>query len=348
MAQNTAEEVKKRMSAQGSEKVDRILYNGQQKTVELFKSNLKGIFVSMYGTFIPSWASGTPVSRGKGIMDALLESISIIDAKGNLIDSIPTTFFRHVQKWYNGKDSPCIFKNNASTLDTYDIGFWNYGVTAQPVAFRESIYIPFECIRAEANFFDTILNYNGRDLNTIKLNFREIAKLQSVDGVVNVSYSHNIYCDVQCVNTADMGGGRRWRRYFKEESFTNATTKRIELDSVDNLMNLLISVGTGNARTPVTMEQARFIKFTLEVKKGGVRSQLHNESTLADLIYGDLNKRKQDSINLGVANMTFISGNLLETAEPNMYDEMNLVITFESDLSFASAYYVQVMVDDLE
>lgn len=347
-----AEESRELVVPQGNEFIDPIIYDGTAKTKDLPKASLKGVRLDVTAVVTPTWASGTPVARPGGLVSSLIESIEIRDARGNLVDVKPRDL-RFQSKRYTGKDSPALIEKNSTDLtNSASVGFFEYPATSgQPVAVAESIWIPFECELAEANFLDTLLSYNGKDINTIKLNFNKIHNLQKEGGSVDVSYVHDIKIDVDCSTTNNVGLARRWKRWSTDRKFHAPTQKSvIDLKSVESLMGMKIEITKGISETPITLEEAKKIKFDLFLKTGASNTTYRENQSLFALMMNDLNKKKMDSITAGVGYMNLLSGNMLESALKNAFDDFQLRVTLDSSLNFVAADYfnVRVVIDEVE
>lgn len=318
---------------------------------KLSKAPLKAVQISMFGHVTPTWSSTAPVARGFGAMADLIDEIEIEDSMGT-VRSIKSGDVRRLMKTFIGSDSPAVYKKNSTTLNGASVGFMEFGslTSGQSVAFMESIEIPFECFLTPANFLDTLLQYDGRKENLIRVKTKSFSNLNKPSVNSDATWAATIFIRVRPIISGSAGPGKRWKQFSKEENFTSATDRRvIKLDEVQNLMGLGLYVYQGDDKTPVDLEEANKIHFKLTANKGGSVTTLKPKTSLRDLMFENLNKRFQSSIVDGFAYMPLIQGGLLESALANGYDDLNLEVAMESGLSNYSSpgYTVRVVVDEV-
>lgn len=346
-------ELKQLVSSQSNIPLDQVIYDGTTKTFELPKAHGKGLNIMVSGKFKVTY-TGTPTVKKNGILCNIIESIEIKDARGLLKDLKPIDLYDHTER-LTGDRAPLLYKSgatdtglDASTVtNAYDLPLPTSG---HYVSFVESVHVPFECEIALANFLDTLLQYNGRDINTCRLIMNKIETL--FQGATTLSITEmDIKIDMNYISMANSGLGRRWRQWQSERQFTASATKaRMELNSVDSLAGLKIEVTKGPNRDPITPAEAMAIKFDLSVRKNGVETYLHTDESLMLLNMQDANKKSQYKIKPHRGYLNMITGNLIESAEQNTYSEMNLLVTLPSSLSYnpATPYNVRLLVDEIE
>lgn len=346
-------ELKQRVSSQSNIPLDQIIFDGTTKTIELPKAHGKGITIMMSGSFKLAY-TGAPTVKTGGIMANLIENIEVKDARGLLKDIKVVDLHDHAER-LTGDRSPLVYVkgpavtklDSTSTMNAYDLPL---PANNDIVFFAESIHLPFECDIALANFLDTLLQYNGRDINTMRLIMNKIESL-FVGGTGVVVSNVDIKIDLNYLTMANSGLGRRWRQWQAERAFTASATKaKMELNSVDSLAGLKIEITKGAARAKISPDEAMKIKFDLSVRKNGVETYLHSDESLLLLNMQDANKKSQYKINPSRGYMNMITGNLIESAEQNTYSEMNLLVTLPTGLPFDvnNAYNVRLLVDEIE
>ena len=349
------QDLKQRVSSQSNIPLDQVIFDGTTKTFELPKAHGKGIQITMSGKF-KIVCSGVPAVKAGGVIANLIETIEVKDSRG-LLKDMRIVDMQDSTERLTGDRSPLIY-----TKATTDIGLnatATLNATDLPVptitvdnwySFVESVHLPFECDIAQANFLDTLLQYNGRDINTLKMVSNKIESL-FVGGAGIVISGVDIKVDFNYITMANSGLGRRWRQWQAERQFSASVTKaRMELNAVDSLAGLKIEVTKGAARNKITVDEAKLIKFDLSVRKNGVESYLHSDESLLLLNLQDTSKKSLYKINPSRGYMNMITGNLIESAEQNTYSEMNLLVTLPTAMPFDinNPYNVRLLVDEIE
>lgn len=348
-------ELKQRISSQSNIVLDQVIFDGTSKTFELPKAHGKGLQITMSGKF-KIVCSTAPTVKDGGVIANLIETIEVKDARG-LLKDMKIVDMQDSTERLTGDRSPLIY-----TKATTDIGLdatTTLNGTNLPAptvtvdnfySFVESVHMPFECDIAQANFLDTLLQYNGKDINTLKMVSNKLESL-FIGGAGIVITLVDIKVDFNYISMANSGMGRRWRQWQTERQFSASSTKaRMELNSVDSLAGLKIEITKGALRSKITVAEAKQIKFDLSVRKNGVESYLHNDESLLLLNLQDTCKKSLYKINPSRGYMNMITGNLIESAEQNTYSEMNLLVTLPSSLPFDvnNAYNVRILVDEIE
>lgn len=350
----TEVEIKQRVSSQSNIHLDEQIFDGTTKTLELPKAHGKSLVISMYGGFKLAYTTAPTAKKG-GIMPHLIENFEVKDSKGLLKDIKPKDLKDHAKR-LTGQASGLAYRYHATekTMGTGEvldaIELPAVPASGQYISFHEAVNLGFECDIAQANFLDTLLQYNGKDINTLKIICNKIENLFTGGTGVVIS-EVDIRIDVNYITMANAGLGRRWKQWQSERKYTaQATKSKIELNSIDSLAGLKIEVTKGPNNDPVTMKEAQQIKFDLSVRKGGVETYLKSDESLASLIVQDTTKKMLMKTNPSVGYMNFISGNLIESAEQNLYNEMNLLVTLPSGMAFDTnnPFNVRVLVDEVE
>lgn len=348
------QELKQKVSSQTNIPMDQIIFDGTTKTPELPKAHGKGIHIFVHGRFKLVYTTA-PTAKDGGIIAHIIPRIEIKDSKG-LLKDLMTVDLQDMTERKTGDDSPLVIAYTDLASDglnsTTNMKATKVVVPASGkyIHFMESVHLPFECEIAEANFLDTLLQYNGRDNNTMRL---IMAKLETLftGGTGVVISDMDIRVDMNYLTMANSGLGRRWKQWIAERPFSAPATKSvIELNAVDSLMGLKIEITKGKDRLPITAEEAKHIKFDLSVRKNGIRTYLHSDESLLMLAFQDANKKSQYKIDPSRGYMNLITGNLLESAEQNTYTEMSLLATLPSNLTFDpnNQFNVRVLVDEVE
>ena len=333
--------------------VDQFKYAEATETKKLGRAHGKGVFINLSGSLMATFASGTATMKAGGILKNILSAIQIKDAKGDLVITTVGQARFHSRRM-NGKEAPSLYQANSATLSSPTVGLYSGNfTTAQSVAIQESIYIPFECEIAEANFLDTLLRFNGRDDNTIKLVLEKLNNILDPASTAVVVWTNSLVFDINLMTAEHSGPGHRWVRSYKEESVVASTPKRsIDISNVENLAGVMfeITTGSGAVRTPITFAQAQLIVVNVIAKERstGRTVVIRQDETLASLAYNDLNKKKIDSLVDGYSYLNLINGNMLASALPNNFSEIMVNFNFPSTLSFANPYNARVYIDDID
>lgn len=349
-------ELKQRISSQSNIKLDQVIFDGTSKTIELPKAHGKGIQITMSGKFKVAYTT-MPTAKQGGVIANLIETIEIKDSRG-LLKDMKIVDMQDSTERLTGDKSPLILDwgaidNNLETNNTLleAGGLFNPNTPAGTYYnFVESVHLPFECDIAQANFLDTLLQYNGKDINTLKMVANKLESL-FVGGTGVVFSEVDIRVDFNYISMANSGLGRRWRQWQSERQFSASATKaRMELNSVDSLAGIKIEVTKGASRSKITINEAKQIKFDLSVRKNGVESYLHSDESLLLLNLQDSSKKSLYKINPSRGYMNLITGNLIESAEQNTYSEMNLLVTLPPSLPFDinNPYNVRILIDEIE
>ena len=336
---------------QSNEFINDTVYDGTKKDKLLPRAAGKGILLTMWGSFKTTFA-GSPVATGKGVLESLLPFIEIEDGNGDLRNISPSDM-RRLAKAFKGSDSPALYQHNSQVLSSPTVGLFTFAglATTQFTCFRETVHIPFECEFAEADFFETLLQYNGSKDNILRMDFADSLKaIQKPSDATVVTYENiDIKIRVEYLQTGLPGGGKRWIQRPEERNYTAATNADvIKLDSVRNLAMLELLVTYGTDKTPVTFDEAEKIYFDLLGKRGGKTVTIKNKVSLADLMYSQLSKKKQSSIIDGYGIMNFINGNQLQSALGNDFDDLDLRVYLDSSLSqFGVGYNVRALINEV-
>lgn len=340
-----------RVASQTGDLIQDIPYEGANTyDRKLPKAPLKALQLTMTGTFTPTFTSA-PVATGKGVMSDLIEEIEIEDGVGQLVN-LNSDDIRRLFKNFIGSDSPALYQKNASALTSPSVGFVEYGslTTGQSVVFHESIEIPFENILAQANFLDTLLQYNGRKENIIRIKTRSLDSLNLPSNSTDASWASDITLKISPIVSGFAGPGKRWRRFTKSSNFLAPTDRfAVKLDEVENLKGIGIFVVQGQDKTPLTFDEMGKVYLTLKVKRDGAVTTLKPKKSLADIAYESLNKRQQSSLINGYGYMPLLQGGLIESALANQFEDIDLEIAMDSSLSnYASpGYTVRLVIDEI-
>lgn len=317
------------------------------------KVNAKGMFIELSGDFTPTIASGTATMLAGGVLKNLLKGVVVKDFKGDLVNSTVGHSRFHSRRM-NGKEAPSLYQLNSSSLTSPTVGLLSGNLTtAQPIAIRETIYIPFEAEIAEANYLDTLLYYNGKFENIVKLMVNRLKDILDPGVANSTTFTHNLKFDINFSTTEHSGIAHRWVRWFDEKNISAPTPKiGIELTRLENLAGLMFEVTTTRAngvRQPITFADAEKIIVTVIGKQANGKTEtLRSDESLASLAYQDLSKKKMDSLVDGYSYMNFISANALDSAQPNRFTEMWVYFEFPSSLSYTYSFNARVHVDEID
>lgn len=340
------------LGSQSNVPMDTIPYKEVHETRNLPKANGKGVLINFWGSVTATFASGTATMKPGGVLKNLLSGIQIKDFKGDLVVTTVGQARFHSRRM-NGKEAPSLYQQNSATLVSPTVGLYSGNfTTAQPVAIQESIYIPFECELAEANFLDTLLYYNGKAENTIKLELEKISALLDPASTATVTWSHDLKFSINMITTEHSGQAHRWVRSWKEELVASATAKKtIDISQVENLMGIMFEITKTQAsgiRTAISFADAQKIIVNIIGKKNGLTTVIRQDESLASLAYNDLNKKKIDSLVDGYSYANLINGSLLDSALKNDFTELLVNFNFPSDLSYTLPFNVRTYIDDLD
>ena len=332
--------------------MDTIPFKEVTETKNLPKAIGKGVLINFSGWVMATFGAGVATMKPGGILKNLLTEIQIKDYKGDLVVTTVGQARFHSRR-VNGKEAPSLYMQNSQTLDTPVVGLYSGNfTTAQAVAVQESIYIPFECELAEANFLDTLLYYNGKNENVIKLVLQKLSSLLDPASTATPVWTHDLKFDVNLVTTEHSGQSHRWVRGYKEELVSSATAKKtIDISQTENLMGVMFEITKTQAsgiRTPISFAEAQKITINIIGKKNGVTTVIRQDESLASLAYNDLNKKKIDSLVDGYSYANLINGNLLDSALRNDYTELLVNFSFPSTLNYAVPFNARVYIDDLD
>lgn len=332
--------------------MDSIPYKEVTETKNLPKANGKGVLIMMSGWLTATFGSGTATMKPGGILKNLLSEIQVKDYKGDLVVTTVGQSRFHTRRM-NGKEAPSLYQQNSQVLSSPSVGLYTGNLTtAQAVAVQESIYIPFECEIAEANFLDTLLHYNGKNENVIKLVLGKLSGLLDTASTATPTWTHDLKFDINLLTTEHSGQSHRWVRSWKEELVASSTSKKtIDISQVENLAGVMFEITksqTGGYRSPITFADAQKIVVNIIGKKNGVTTVIRQDETLASLAYNDLSKKKIDAIVDGYSYANLINGNLLDSALRNDYTELLINFNFPSSLDYTIPFNVRSYIDDID
>lgn len=332
--------------------MDSIPYKEVTETKNLPKANGKGVMISMSGWLMATFATGVATMKPGGILKNLLSEVQIKDYKGDLVVTTVGQSRFHSRRM-NGKEAPSLYMQNSQTLDTPTVGLYSGNfTTAQAVAVQESIYIPFECEIAEANFLDTLLHFNGKNENVIKLVLGKFAGLLDPASTAVPVFTHDLKFDINLLTTEHSGQSHRWVRSWKEELVSSSISKKtIDISQVENLAGIMFEVTKTQAsgiRTPISFSEAQKIIVNIIGKKNGVTTVIRQDESLASLAYNDLSKKKIDALVDGYSYANLINGNQLDSTLRNDYTELLVNFNFPTSLSYALPFNTRVYIDDID
>lgn len=338
----------KRVNPQGSEFLSTIDFDGHTHTRDLPKTNLKGVFLTLKGKIKANFDEENgdkPLVKSGSLFNSLVESIEVIDRLGTLIDVKIDDLKFHTRR-YTGNEAPTMIAQGES-LDGAEVGKFEFSEnTGEWISFLDVVWVPFELEIAEVNFLSTVLQYNGKDTNNIRVKFNDIKEIQKTN--FQVQYDHEITLDIQCSTTADRGQGKRWKRYSKERRYVASVTDDIvELNSVENLMGLKIEMTKGPDNIPLTLDEASNVKFKFFTKRPGSNNTV-KEDSLVSIMFNDLSKKRISEIKAGTGYMNFISSNFAESAITNNYTDFQLRVSIPSSQDFSEYVNLRVFIDELE
>lgn len=340
------------LSNQSNVPMDSIPYKEVTETKNLPKANGKGVMITLSGWLMATFGAGVATMKPGGILKNLLSEVQVKDFKGDLVVTTVGHSRFHSRRM-NGKESPSLYQQNSQELSSPTSGLYSGNfTTAQAVAIQESIYIPFECEIAEANFLDTLLYYNGKNENVIKLVLNKLKDLLDPASTATPVWTHDLKFDINLLTTEHSGQAHRWVRGYKEELISSAIAKKtIDISQIENLAGVMFEITKTQAsgiRTPITFAEAQKITVNIVGKKNGVTTTIRQDETLASLAYNDLSKKKIDSLVDGYSYANLINGNLLDSALRNDYTELLVNFNFPASLSYAVPFNARIYTDDID
>lgn len=328
---------------------------------------IKSINLSLRGSIVTTYGSGTPVSRVDGILNSLVNNIQVTLNGGRTIKSVNCHLMR-MQTLFNKGLQPRRGSSAGAAeviLPTTDSTFV-FGTTGQTSSVCEAGNIPFEFIWSvkEEERSLTWLKTKGASSAEIVFNQNGYNSLQSVANTAPVVYSAStLRIDISLVEAvltpAEIEVPRfDFRQTTKEEVFSAQTdNKQIEINTDQRLAGVwfyCLDGAAGSTTTATDRLPTNNLLTTIKLSAGGAYDAFL--STFIEL--QDIN-RQQYGINApyasnvtaidGVAHMNFIKNSISDALNTKGLDSLYLYLStgLAANVSYTNPAKVFIQVDEI-
>lgn len=223
---------------------------------------IKGINLSLRGSITTTYGSGTPVSRVDGILNSLVNNISVVINGGRTVKSVTPHLMRMQLLFNKGLQARRGSSAGAteSYLPTVD-GTFVFGTTGQLTTVAESGWLPFEFIWAVKEEERSLTWLKTKDTTSAEIRFNQnsFGSLQSAANTAPVVYSAStLRIDISLVeavlSAAEAAVPRfDFRQTTKELSFTAQTNNfQTEINRDQRLAGIWLYALDGAAGSTTT------------------------------------------------------------------------------------------------
>jgi len=313
---------------------------------------IKRMIITLKGNVTFTYASGSPSPAWgySGIMHELFKSITINTDGGITRKKVDAKWMRDQAKIYNGSDAPTYYKSNSSVLDSDTKGLpASMPTTAEPLAFMETLEIPFEFVLGPASAI-SYLNLRGKNASTIEFNTGRITDLilASDDGVD--STSHDLDIEVSLITAPHYVGQDflTFRQSKKVQQFSGSTNNTpVELNRGANICGFWLELLGGQDKVPLTLEEFSACSFSL-VKNG---TEVIRDFKGNQLISENLSGTPLDDKIPATGYVSLLNNKdfktALATGMGSGVQALDLLVTLPSSLSYTYPVEVHIKQDEL-
>lgn len=239
-------------------------------------TSIIGLVFRLYGSVKTTYASGTPVAKPEGAMDALLQRIDVVQDGQDTLKSVRPHFLAMQQLFATGVANERFASAGASALanayPTTEQGFV-YGTTGQVTTVRESVYLPFEMIYCEPGFGRELTWWNTKRAQSaeIKIQCDNIANLLLSGNTAPVVYSDiDLKIEVSTIEDQSVPEGAAFH-YWKQAMINRAfkgqgTDIQVEIPKGNHLAGFMMYSTNGDAAKAATNDLLQ----TVGIRKNGL------------------------------------------------------------------------------
>jgi hypothetical protein len=219
---------------------------------------LKYLELTLSGSVITTYGSGTPVADAQSTMDNLVSNIDIVVNGSRTIKNCRPHLLAMSQLLATTKQNVRRASAGAAAVaNPVTEGGFVYGTTTQVTSVRESILIPFENYLAPVGKEATWLNLKGVSSATINLNTRGFSSLLGYGNTAPVVYSGSTFqFEIKTIEAQDVPAEKYFSDYkqtTKSEAFTAQTNNRmVELNRGNFLQGVMLFAQDGAAGSATT------------------------------------------------------------------------------------------------
>jgi len=221
-------------------------------------SVFKHILLTMKGSVVTTFASGTPVAKDVSTLGALVNSIDIVENGSFTIKSV-TPWFLHQQQLIATNDFGVRRSSagaSASDYPTVDAKF-TFGSTTNITSVRETVLISFENVLAGKGRMDTLWDTRGLSSAELRINCNTFSNILGFGNTAPVVYSSNLLSfQFETIETQGVPTNVYFAAYkqtVKSVDFSAQTTDfLVDVNRGNYLQGLMFQANDGASGTTTT------------------------------------------------------------------------------------------------
>jgi hypothetical protein len=328
---------------------------------------LVGLYIRIKGSVKTTYASGTPVAKAEGAMDALINRIDVTIDGQHTVKSV-TPHLLHMQALFTSGIESERFSSAGASISQFPTtsGTFAFGTTGQITSLRESVYLPFEMVYCEPGMGreETYLNLKQANSAEIRFSTNAFSNILGYGNTAPVVWSDStLQIEVWSKERQDIGPEMlfdQWKQTYKKIQISSESSDLATEIAIGNYLTglmLFAKDGAAGSTTTATGKLASNLLVTnSEIKRNG-------SDTIQRYSFPALQaKNRQDygvnaSFSSGVSRLdgivhhNFISRRDLGTAMPKMrpfVDQLNLVLdtNSSSNVSYTNPAEVTIMQEE--
>jgi|GEM_PF-4419569 len=276
-------------------------------------SVFKHLQVSLNGSCVTTFGSGTPLSDDTATMNRIINLISVTSNGSYTIKSV-TPWMMHVQQLLaNGHigDRRASAGASATSYPTADAGF-PYGSTTNITSVNESILISFENVLAGKGRMQTLWDTRGLASAEMSLNTNSFSNLLAFGNTAPVVYSSNLFqIEVSTVETQNLPQNVKFSSFkqtTKTQDFSaQGTDTLIDINKGNYLQGLMFEARDGASGGATTNAGKQLSNTLVE----GMKLILNGVNYLQNTTFKQLQQKNKNRYGLQVpfsGNRSFLDG----------------------------------------
>lgn len=312
---------------------------------------IKGFVVQLKGYFTPTFASA-PTLNPHGIFDSLVNAISFVDDKGNVIKKVTPEWMRFQARHLVGNPAPEYYKTNSTTLGSTptkgDVSTpFAVGTSTQNVAFVTALEVSFEN-KVSTDWAKTFFALRSNIASYIQIDTKLFKNIEKTGGSNITACTGDVDVEIQLIEAPmemqsidfDI-----WRQSFIKVAIGSQLNEYpIELPRTGKIQGLRLALSHGSGADRVNMDLASNTRIKL-VANG---REIIRDVTLLNLIYENMSKRFQDDMIPGTAYLSLLNNSDYNTALPaNQYQRLDLVVSTDSAMTYSPQASLEIGIDEI-
>lgn len=232
---------------------------GANITVEVSRDSVfKAFIVSLTGSIVTTFASGTPVADDTSLADRIINSIKVVSNGSTTIKNV-TPWFMHVQNLMANS----IFGNRRCSAGAAAVAFptvdaiFTFGTTTQITSVQESFTIFMENVLAGKGRMSTLWDTRGLSSAEINISCGSFANILGYGNTAPVVWSSNLFSigieTVELQNVPLNAYFSQYKQTTKEIAFTAAANDfLVDINRGNFLQGIMLQARDGAAGTATT------------------------------------------------------------------------------------------------